>query len=72
MHIDPYLIAMYYDGVLPEEHAFTTHLLTCKQCIEKLLHLERDLFLIEKFPLIDLPQKEIDKKTQNDKISATK
>ena len=53
---NPSFIAMYYDGVLPESHAFTDHLLTCKQCIEKLLNLERDLFLIENMPLIELPQ----------------
>ncbi len=52
---DPSLIAMYYDGVLPDEHAFTEHLLTCTQCIEKLFNLERDLFLMENMPLIELP-----------------
>ena len=54
---DPSLIAMYYDGVLPEEQAFSEHLLTCTQCIEKLLNLERDLFLVENMPLIKLPEK---------------
>ncbi len=54
---DPSLIAMYYDDVLPKEHAFTDHLLTCIQCKEKLLNLERDLFLMKNMPLIELPRK---------------
>ena len=54
---DPYLIAMYYDGVLSEEHGFNDHLLTCRYCLEKLLHLERDLFLMENIPFIEIPWK---------------
>ncbi len=54
---DPTLIAMYYDGVLPEEYAFISQLLTCTQYKEKLLNLERDLFLMENMPLIKLPEK---------------
>ena len=46
---------MHYDGVLPDEQAFSEHLLTCCFSLEKLLHLERDLFLMGNMPLIELP-----------------
>ena len=51
------LIAMYYDGVMPDEHAFTEHIFTCRYCQEKLLNLKRDLFLMKNMPLIELSRK---------------
>ncbi len=54
---DPSFIAMYYDNVLPDEQTFNDHRLTCIHCKDKLLNLERDLFLMDNMLFIELPQK---------------
>ena len=47
-HDNPTIIAMYYDAVLTGEmdQVFSEHLINCKNCLEKLFYLERDLFLM--------------------------
>ncbi|MBN2322645.1 MAG: zf-HC2 domain-containing protein [Spirochaetes bacterium] len=44
----PDFIAAYYDGVLPEEErtSFEAHLFTCAECMDALLSLEKDSFLM--------------------------
>ena len=46
----PDVIAAYYDGVLPDEEriAFETHLYTCFECMDALLSLEHDSFLMRR------------------------
>jgi hypothetical protein len=45
----PDVIASYYDGTLQQEErkSFEDHLYTCSECLESLLSLEKDLFLME-------------------------
>lgn len=47
-YCDPALLAGYYEGTLdPDtEREFSRHLLTCPQCLEALMDLERDLTLM--------------------------
>lgn len=56
---DPYYISSYYDGHLSEDDSrtFTDHLLTCKDCMDSLLNLERDLFLLKNVNLKEVPIK---------------
>jgi hypothetical protein len=46
----PDIIAAYYDGVLPEEEitAFEAHLYTCAECMDALVSLEKDSFLMQR------------------------
>jgi hypothetical protein len=46
---DPGTIASYFDGTMEKalEEEYSRHLLTCRDCAEDLLNLERDLFLME-------------------------
>jgi len=54
----PHIIAGYYEGTLPENEkkAFSEHLLTCSECMESLLNLEREVFLMHNIPFAGLPE----------------
>lgn len=56
---NPDYIAMYYDGVLPEdlEREFSDHLLRCGECMEALLRLEEDLFKMQSMGFSPLPER---------------
>ncbi len=53
------IIAGYFDGTLDArtEEAFSEHLLGCSRCMDALLHLEKDIFLMESMKLQPLPKK---------------
>jgi len=53
------MIAGYFEGALDArtEEAFSEHLLSCSQCMETLLNLEKDMFLMESMKLRPLPKK---------------
>ena len=46
----PDIIASYYDGTLPEKEKmeFEAHFYTCRDCMDALLSLEKDLFFMER------------------------
>jgi len=45
---DPYIISSYYEGLLEDnlKEEFNNHLLACEECMNSLLNLEKDLFLM--------------------------
>lgn len=56
-------ISLYYDGkLLPDaQRAFSEHLLTCNECAQALLDLERDLFLMHNLKHERVPEKKAKK-----------
>jgi len=55
---NPDYLSLYYDGALDEaeEMEFSRHLLTCRECMDALLQLERDLFLMSTSSLKRVPR----------------
>ncbi len=53
------IIAGYFDGTLDAqtEEAFSEHLLGCSQCMDALLNLEKDMFLMKSMKLGPIPKK---------------
>jgi hypothetical protein len=62
---NPEYLSLYHDGVLGdrEEEEFSRHLLTCTECMEALMQLRRDLFLMETLPA-DFSEATVQQKTQ--------
>ena len=56
---DPHYISQYYEGTLDEEteKAFAEHILKCSECMNALLDLEKDLFLMKELKHDKLPEK---------------
>jgi hypothetical protein len=56
---DANIIAGYFDGTLDDETeaAFSEHLLGCSRCLEALLDLEKDMFLMESMKMGPVPKR---------------
>ncbi len=56
---DPHYISQYYEGTLDEEteKAFAEHILKCTECMNALMDLEKDLFLMKEVKHNRLPEK---------------
>jgi len=59
---NPEFLSLYHDGALEEseQREFSRHLLTCRECMEALLQLDRDLFLMETASMEKVPKESLD------------
>jgi len=60
----PDIISGYFEGTLSEKEKklFSEHLLTCRECMESLQNLEREIFLMHTIPFTGIPEHKRGKK----------